>query len=201
MRETRKALGPGCADIVGTQDLDHRSAHQPCHDGDLGQGQHGHRQDHVGQGAPIPATHRQGQFVAEQGDAVDAEDQCQNRRGDEGGNGDAQHGHSHHGIIFPAILFQSGADAQRRAQQKRQRHGRQSQPRADRQADADQLDHREVLVLVGWTQVAMRQLAQIDQILPGERLVEVISGLDIALDLGRQPALAVRRGRRARSAS
>ena len=54
-----QALGAGGADIVGVQHFDHAAAHQPRDDGDLRQGQHGHRQDHVAQRAAVPAAHRQ----------------------------------------------------------------------------------------------------------------------------------------------
>ncbi len=42
----------------------------------------------------------------------------------------------------------------------------------------------------------MRQLAEIDRVLLPDRLVEVIGGLDVVLDLGRQAALAVERSAR-----
>jgi hypothetical protein len=42
-REAGQAHGPGGADVVGAQRLDHRAAHQPRHDGDLRQGQDEHR--------------------------------------------------------------------------------------------------------------------------------------------------------------
>ncbi len=51
----------------------------------------------------------------------------------------------------------------------------------------------EILALEGGAQIAMRQMAQIDQILLDQRLVEIVGGLDILLDIRRQMTLAVER--------
>ena len=99
-----QALGAGGADIVGVQHLDHAAARQPRDDGDLRQRQHDHRQDHVAPARRRSSRRPAAKFVAEQMHAIDAEDQRQDGRGDEGGNGDADHGDRHHRIVVATVL-------------------------------------------------------------------------------------------------
>ncbi len=75
------------------------------------------------------------------------------------------------------------------------------EPDRHRQPVGDQLGDGEILGLVGRPEIAVRQLAEIDEILLVDGLIEVIGRLDIVLDLGGQAALAVERGRPAPGAS
>ena len=85
--------------------------------------------------------------------------------------------------------------------QKRQDHRRNAELRADRQSVRRSAADREILDLVRWAEIDMREFVEIDEILLVDRLVEVIGRFDIVLDLGRQMAVRCRTDRPAQAAS
>ena len=61
----------------------------------------------------------------------------------------------------------------------------------DRQADAEQFGHGEVRQIVARPEIAVEQIAEIEQILLPQRLIEVEDAVEIGLDDGIQAAFLV----------
>ena len=115
----------------------------------------------------------------------DAEDQGQDRGHDKTGNDDADHRDDDDRVVRSLIAVQRPEGAERKADDQGQDHGAQAQFERDGKTLADQLGDTEVLAGEGRPEVALRQIAQVAQILLIERLVQVIGVQQIGLHFRR----------------
>jgi hypothetical protein len=172
--------------MVGSQGLDGSATRQPRNDRDLGQGERRHRQDEI---AELPAAPSAGRQPAEH----DAEEQRQDGRDHKGRYGDAERGGADHHVVDPGVLTQSRKRAESRAddQRQRQRHG--AQLDGNGQASSEQIHNREVAPREARAEIALRQIAEIQQILLPERLIEIVGAVDVFHDQRIERAFEIER--------
>jgi hypothetical protein len=125
-----------------------------------------------------------------------AEDDLQHGCDDEVRDGDAGGGEAHHGIVGALVLAESRKHAERTANGERQQERRGSQPHRDRQALPEQLGDREVAEIEGRAEIALKQRAEIGQVLRVERLVELVDAAQVRHHLGLQRLFEVERAAR-----
>jgi hypothetical protein len=180
-----QALGPGGADEVAVQDLDHAAPGEARDIGDHRQGQGDDRQDH--------ALHRPVPAAGGQPAGIDCEHQDQQRRHHEIGYRYAQHGESHGAVIGRGVLAHGSQDADRGAHQESQQHGQSAHRQRHRKALTDQFIDRPVLVLKRGAEIQGNDLPEVSEILLYQWFIEMVLGFQVGLDFRRQGLLGIKR--------
>jgi len=124
----------------------------------------------------------------------DGEKQDQQRRDDKSGHANGQRGQKTAGIIRPSPAPGCGekTDRQPDAHRKPERQG--AEQHGDRQSLCDDVIDRMIAIFERDTEVAVRQIAQVAEVLFPDRFIEMIFRLQGALDFRRRRrALAVKR--------
>ena len=188
-RALRHALGPGGADVVGGEDLQHIGtgvAHQAA-DGD--DHQRDQRQHEVLRHIQEFSEIRQGHVVAPlharqvEPAELDGENVFQHRRHEEGGHGDAHHGDHRGKVVGKAVLLAGRRDAQR--------YGDQYFKYESDEAQREAVPHRVVefhgdgnVPHPAVAPVAPHGVAEPDQVAPDHALVHAVLGVQVRQPLG-----------------
>ena len=122
-----------------------------------------------------------------------AEDDLQHGRDHEGGHRDAEGRDADDRVVDGVVLPEGGDDAERAADDQRQRERGEAEPHRDRQAAGEELGDGEVAEVEGRPEIAPQQRREIEPVLLVERLVELVDLAQVLHHLGLERPFEIER--------
>ncbi|ENN87988.1 hypothetical protein RHSP_50437 [Rhizobium freirei PRF 81] len=177
-------LGLGGADEVLAHHLDHRAAHQPRDAGRMRQRQHDDWQDQEFDRAVAPAADRQ---PAERV----AEDELKDRSDQEARHDQADEEPAAQPIVGRTVLIKRPETAYEHADDGCEHEGSAADGQRIGEAGHDLLGDGEILIGERGAKVALHDVADIDQVLLNQGLIEVVMSREVGFDFRRQWPFAI----------